>query len=279
MSLEIRNSADLIKPENLKFKVLIYSPPGGGKTTFASTAPNPGIAACETGQGKGIVSVADRNLDYVEPSSYQEIDQFCSGGLFRDKETLVVDSLTEMTRTFIKDYALSQVSRKHGDSEKRALGIPELDDYMAMAELTRRLMRKLLDQPKHIVVTAVEAGYEPPVIDMKHPDRNRAERIGGPDLPGVMRVAAPAMFDIVLRLVVRPRLLDNNNPKSRVNERFILTELDDKHAGKNRIVIAGKSVFPPEVPFNLDTGSGTFGWFLNRFIEAQAKKSTEQSRS
>ncbi len=268
MSLEIKNSRELVTPENLRLKILFYAPSGFGKTTFAGSALDPGFAVCETGQGKGLVSVADRGLSYVEPTSYQEFEAFCSGQVFKDKETLVVDSLTEMTRTFITDYAIGYVQRKQGNTEKRDLGIPELDDYQAIGALTRRLIRKLLDQPKHIVVTATEAAYDPPVMDPKNPARNRAERLGGPDLPGVMRVAAPAMFDITIRGVIKPRLLNPQDARSRVMERWLVTELDDKHAGKNRMVVAGKSVFPTEVKFDLNDGTGSFKWFLDRVVEA-----------
>ena len=157
MSLEIRNTKELIDPANLKLKILIYGLAGTGKTAWLSTVPGIGIAACETGLGSGLLTVADKDISFCVPSSYAEFEAIASGKVFGDKEAIGLDSLTEMVNTFVKERSLA-LPRARGESDKRKLGVPELDDYGTMGELTRRLLRKLIDSTptQHVIVTATE---------------------------------------------------------------------------------------------------------------------------
>lgn len=262
MSLTIRNTKELLSSSNLKLKILLYSISGLGKTTFCSTAPNPIIAACETGNGRGLQILADSGIDFVEPENYTELEQFCSGHVGKDKDTLIVDGFSYATDGIIKDYALT-VPRTQGNSLKRQMGSPEMDDYGTMAELERRLLAKLLSQDKHIIVTTLQDFYQPATAG-KDP---KPERVGGPDLPGMMRLGSAAMFDIVLKLDVRPVLLDPNNAKSRTIQRFFVTEGDGRYLAKSRFKSSKTNLFPPEVIFDLDKNIGTFDWFLSKALE------------
>ena len=266
MPLEIKKTNALINPKNLKLKVLLYGLAGSGKTSWMSTAPELGAGVCETGLGKGLLSVAAKDFEYCELNSYDDFNAFCSNVVFKDKQVLGLDSLSEMVRTFIKDKALS-IPRAKGESQKRQLGVPELDDYGIIAELTRKLLKKLLDQDKHIVVTS---GLR---IDKPDPENYQADMLIGPDLPGQMFLGSTAMFDLVLCLRTRAKLQNPKDAKSKYIERFILTESNGSGIiAKNRLSISGsKSFFPSEVIFNPETGEGTFPWFLNRAIEEYQK--------
>lgn len=234
--------------------MLVIGPPGAGKTTWISTAPNPGVAACETGFGSGILSIAQNSLDFCEPRSKQEFEQICTGQLFRDKQTIAIDSLTAMTRTFIKDYALG-FSRNRGNSEKRAAGVPELDDYQTMAAVTQNLLAKLLDLDKHIIVTVGQ----------------RAEKDGdgnikslGPDLPGALYLGAPAMFDACLFLKSRKVLRNPSDKKSEYVQRYFITENDGLHIAKCRSNSGGKALLAGEEIFDLQSGAGSFSNLLDK---------------
>jgi len=260
LSLQIQNTKTLIEPEKLKLKVLVYSLPGCGKTTWAGTAPNPGFAACETGHGNGLLSIADAGYDYVTPTSLSDFEAFAGGGIFKDKETLVLDSLSAMVKSFIKDFALA-IPRKQGDSEKRRKGVPELDDYGVMGEITRRTLGRLIDcnPDKHIIVTATER------YDKPDPENGQAELIIGPDLPGQMFLGSTAMFDIVLRLRTRPMLRDKNDAKSRYTERYFITQSDGKGTvAKCRNNVTLKPLLEQEEIFDPATGKGTFMDLLNK---------------
>jgi hypothetical protein len=240
--------------------MLIYGSSGSGKTLFASTAPNPIIAACETGHGNGLMTLASSGIPYVTPTSYSEIEQFCTGVGLEAYETIILDGFSYTTDTLVKDEALS-IPRQRGSSPKRDKGILELDDYGVLAELERKLLARLLCLDKHILVTALIDYYKPP-------SEGRPEQLGGPDLPGSMRAGATAMFDMVMKLESRPALRDARDPKSRYFQRTFLCENDGRFLAKSRLRNGTKNIFPTEVVFDPDKGVGTFQWFI-----AEATKS------
>lgn len=259
MALVERNTRDLISPDNLKLKILMYSLHGCGKTTFLSTVPDIAIGASETGHGNGLLGVATKGLTYAEINSYQDFDEFCSGGFGRDKSALGLDSLSDVVKTHIKAKALS-FPRKNGDTPKRLAGVPEIDDYGVMGELTRKLLRKLIDQDKHIVVTS---GLR---IDRPDLESGQTETLIGPDLAGQMFLGSTAMFDLVLCCRTRSVLDDPKDAKSRRTEYYYITNSPGNGIiAKNRLGIkAGVSFLPQEVIFNPTKGEGTFDWMLNK---------------
>ena len=264
MALVIQNSLALIDPANLKLKVLLIALPGFGKTTFIADAPKVLVGVSETGHGKGLLSVATKGVEFVEINSYTDFDAFCSGTVGKDKETLGLDSLSDMTKTFIREKALS-IPRTKGESQKRNMGVPELDDYGVIAEITRKLTKKFIDQPKHIVVTS---GLR---IDRPDPENMQAEILIGPDFSGQMFLGCTAMFDIVLIGRTRAMLRDPKDAKTRYTQRYWLTENTGGYIAKNRLSVGIGSFLPAELPYDLATGSGTFNDILTRSKEAYQK--------
>lgn len=256
MALVVRNTRDLPKPENYKMKLLVVGLPGSGKSTFLGTVPDIGIAACETGEGNGLLGLAQKGIDFVEPSNHAEFEIFCAGGVFKEKSALGIDSLTEMTKNHVQTAALA-IPRKQGDSMKRRMGVPELDDYGIMGEFTRRLLRKLIDQDKHIICTALLKVKEPP-------EGSAGETFIGPDLPGAMFLGAVAMFDLVLVLRTRPMLRDPKDAKSRYNQRYFVCEQQGQMLAKCRPSWSETSLLDQEEIFDLKTGQGTFPYLLDK---------------
>lgn len=263
MSLEVKNTKELLKPENIKLKILIMGLPGSGKTEWISEAPNVGVAACEVGHGKGLLTVAEKNIEYVEPTSMADFDAICSGQVFKEKETIVLDSLTEMTKTFVKEDAL-RVPRPRGQSARRARGVPELDDYGTMAEIVRRLLNKLIGLDKHIIATATLRFMQPDA------ETGRGAFLIGPDLPGQLFLGTTAMFDIVLCLKTRQKLRNPKDAKTRYTERYLLTEGDGTHVVKCRWVRNGRSLLDAEELFEKG-GRGTFKYILDKIKKGCAE--------
>lgn len=272
MALQVKNTKELIHPDKFKWKVLIFGLSGSGKTTWLSDAPNLGVAACETGEGNGLLSVASKGIDYVEPKTYQELEQIASGVVFKDKDSIAGDSLTDMSHTLVKDYALT-IPRTGGNSLKRAMGMPEQDDYGTMAELTRRLVRKFLDLDKHVIFTAGLRIQEP------NPETGQGQFLVGPNLPGQMFLGSCAMFDTVMCLKIRQKMRDPKDPKSKYTERYFVTAGDGKGLiAKCRAVIEGmpplleaEEVFVPKDQDPEGVGIGTFPVLLKKITEKYAE--------
>lgn len=265
MALLIKKVSDLVDPDDYKMKFLISSLHGEGKTTFVSTFPNVLIGACETGHGKGCMSIAGSDASMADLDSYADLDSFMSGSAMKDFDSLALDSLSDASSTLIKDKAIS-IPRAKGDTQKRNLGVAELDDYQVMGELTRKLVRKFIDLPKHIVCTTG--------LRIDKPDENsiQSEALIGPSLPGQMFLGSTAMFDLVLQLRHRDVLADPKDAKSRYTQRYFITENRGGVLAKNRLSVGGgKSFLPPEVIFDPSKNLGTFDYFYNAAIEAYKK--------
>jgi len=260
MSLVVRSTKDLLNPATYKAKILVVGAPGSGKTRFLSTVPGIGIAACETGEGNGLLTLGDPDIpkvDFVEPGNKDEFEAFCAGRVFKENPAVGVDSLTEMVRAHVQSFVLT-IPRRGFESEKRRMGVPEQDDYGTMGELTRRYLRQLLSLDKHVVCTAG--------IRIKEPNEANpsAETMIGPDLPGAMFLGAVAMFDIVVILRTRSVLRDPKDAKSRYLQRYFVCEPMGGMLAKCRPSWAKKSLLAPEEVFDLNTGAGTFPYFLNK---------------
>lgn len=265
MAIVRKNTSGLVTPDGIKLKILVYGLPGTGKTSFLGTVPNIGIGACETGLGRGLLSVAGENLEYAELNNLADVEELCVGKAFPDKEALGLDSLSFTCRTIIKDAAL-KIPRTRGDSDKRRQGIPELDDYMVMGEMGRRLLRALIAQPQHVVVTATEK-YKGPDLETGQGDAKT-----GPDLPGEMFEGSAAMFDFVFRLRTRQKLKMANDPKSRYTERYWITQPDGAGTiAKCRSNSKGVPFLDKEEIFDPSTGQGCFPFILNKILAGYNK--------
>jgi len=244
---------------------LIYGNPGLGKTEWASGADEPkgslGIVACETGHLNGQLTVAHKDIDMVFPSSYSELESVANGAVFKDKGALSLDSLSYMNKSFIKDAALA-IPRKGVDSPKRAQGVPELDDYGTMSEMTRRILAKLLAQDRHIICTATEKTITP------DPESGVTETTILPDLPGALAFTCTAMFDFVIRLKTRQKLADPRDPKSRFVQRFFITQPDGQGTiAKCRSNEKGVPFLDKEEVFDINSGQGTFQYMLEKILK------------
>lgn len=267
MSLIPKNSSDLIDPAKFRMKLLLCALPGTGKTEWVGTVPGVGVAACESGQGKGILTIASKGIPYVEPDNYKELESFCSGDVFKENSALAIDSISAMCRTFIKDYAINNFPRSRGETPKRRAGIPELDDYGTIGEVTRRLLAKLLSLDKHIIVTATLK-----LPTEANPEEGREAQPAMPDLPGQLALASAAMFDAVLIMRTRPALRDAKDAKSRYTQRYLMTQGSEKWVAKSRLTANGKALLAEEEVFDLDTGQGTFPWLMEKILKGYGIK-------
>jgi hypothetical protein len=269
-------TSELAEPSKHRWKVLIIGAPGSGKTTWAATAIDPAIAACETGVGSGLLTLAHNpGVMAVVPASFVDLrsvayDTFLP---FQKKQTRVLDSLTAMTKSFVKDHVLTAFSpRNQKEAARRQAGILTGFDYSDVADTVRTLLTKFLSIDAHIVVTA-----------LPKTEKDDAGNIISilPDLPGALAMGAPAMFDSVLHLKTRKVIRDPKDPRSAKIERYFITGADNIHVAKDRNSVNGRSFLNQEEIFDPETGQGTFTDLYSKILnghKAAQSKGASQSK-
>jgi AAA domain len=263
LSIKIKSTREYLDPSQFRLKALIYGVPGSGKTQWLGGLPveETGIAAAETGVGNGLLTIADKGYDHIVIETMGDLDAFCSGKIFPNKKILAIDSISAVARGIIKDAALS-IPRRGGESDKRKMGTPELDDYGTIASLTARFLNKLFacNMDKHIICTATEKWDRP-----NETDPPGTESYFGPNLAGQMFMESTALYDFVLRLRCRQQLKNPIDPKSRYLQRYFITDRDQNSLAKCRsnngrgIPLLGK-----EEIFDLETGAGSFTYIVDK---------------
>lgn len=202
------------------------------------------------------MTLADLNIDYITPENMAEIDGFLdpSCPLFRDKETIILDSASALSKSFVQKRAL-MIPRAQGSSEKRKLGIPEMDDYGIMGALTRTVFEKLLAMDKNIIVTAL--------LKEKMPNMETGKGVHaiGPDLPGEMFWTSTGMFDFVFRLDARRLRQKDGTYKV---ERFLTTQTDGVTIAKGRPTRDNQPILAVEEVVDLATGAGTVPYLMDK---------------
>jgi hypothetical protein len=189
------------------------------------------------------------------------MEKFAKGEVFPNKKILVLDNLSTMARTIVKDAALS-IPMSGGQSRSQ-FGVAELRDYMVMAEIIRKTLVVLINAnpTKHIVVCCHEK-YDRP----NENDAPGTESLVGPELSGQLFTAAPSMFDFVLRLRTRSLLRNPADPRSRYSQRYFQTNQERGVIAKCRATKNGKALLDQEEVFDLETGVGGFPYLLNKIV-------------
>lgn len=132
-----------------KLRVLIYGPPGSGKTWFGANMPKPYFISVD----KGLIGVkkAKLDVDYAECATFEDVEQviidITNGRRAGGRETLVLDHLTELTKP-VCEFVMKQENKKKMDLQAWGIAVDNL----------RRVLRMLLDLSNkyHIVVIAHE---------------------------------------------------------------------------------------------------------------------------
>lgn len=114
---------------------------------------------------------------------------------------------------------------------------------------------------KHVIVTAHERFDRP-----NDNDAPGTESFVGPELSGQMFLAAPSLFDFVLRLRTRSLLRNPADAKSRYAQRFFQTNQVPGVIAKCRAMVGKKALLDQEEVFDLDTGAGGFPFLLNKIV-------------
>lgn len=161
-----------------RMKILVYGPPGIGKTTFAVTGNghpdmNPTLVLNLEG---GLLSVASRgDVDSVRIENTAQMDEaFMSlhqrTPPFDQYKTVVIDSGSEFANRALQEWTARNMARQarkgRGDAD-RTLDDVQLEDYGKMTNQIRRIFSWFRDLPLHVIVTALDKNVYPPNADQR----------------------------------------------------------------------------------------------------------------
>ena len=137
MAITLKNTNDV---HQNRVKALVYGQAGAGKTTLATTMPNPIIISAEG----GLLSIAGSGIPYIEVSSMEQLNEAYNwvtsseGDKF---DSVVLDSISEIGEVVL-------THEKKVNKDGRAA-------YGEMATQMTSLIRSFRDLPnKHVLMTA-----------------------------------------------------------------------------------------------------------------------------
>jgi phage nucleotide-binding protein len=176
MAINLKNTSDV---HSNGVKILVYGHAGVGKTTLATTMPNPIIISAEG----GLLSIKDSNIPYIEVSNMDDLKEAYSwltsaeGQVF---ESVILDSLSEIGEVVL-------IHEKSVNKDGRAA-------YGEMATQMTALIRAFRDLPgKNVLMTAK--------VEKSQDETGRM--LYAPSMPGAkLGQALPYFFDLVLALRV-----------------------------------------------------------------------------
>jgi hypothetical protein len=125
-------------------KVVLYGPPGSGKTTAAATWPKPLFLSAES----GLLSVRDRDIDVWTIDKWEDLEE-AFVHLKHEKHdylSVVIDSLTEVQKK-LNEYLV----RKFPAMKRAYESLTSESDWGANISMMREKCRGFRDLPMHVV--------------------------------------------------------------------------------------------------------------------------------
>ena len=204
-----------------KLKMLIYGPPGVGKTTFAATANMHDLTkeVLFVNIEGGMLSIADTSkLGMKDPpkvtnmTSMDQLDAIfwylAKGG--HPFKSVCVDSLSELQLVNLDFVVNEQMQKK--DSKRESADDIWQDDYGRSTQFIRRVVRRFRDLPMHVFFTCHDASsQDDKKVETIHPaltPKLRTAVLGYMDVVGYLYMTTKADSDgkdvPVRRMLCRP---------------------------------------------------------------------------
>lgn len=234
-SLSIKNTKNLLNADT-RICTLLYAPAKFGKTELASslndfTLKRRGkptlIIASEVAEGGGCMTLNMKDIDYVMPKNWSEMESLLASLATNDVYGgVVLDNASDYVARIVKPHALA-FPTKEKVLGARTVGVPVRSDYQVMGECCRTQLNRLINLTnentpeafrKDLIVTAL----------MKEEKDNDGNITGiVPDLPGALAGAVVAMFNSVISIGVKNIMVKNVDGSSRrVPGRILYSQAD-----------------------------------------------------
>lgn len=234
-------------------KVLVYGPPGGGKTVFAATSPSPLMVNCERGVRSLLNHPELAHLPELPIDTFSDLDKLfweLKAGNSPEHETIVLDGFGELQKRALDE----QLDAAAAKDNKRNRFLPHQQDYLINTEAMRRLVWAFRELPRHLVLTC---------HDREEKDESTGVVHVRPDLPNKLSKTLEGIFDVVGYMTVEWAAGPDNQP---IQVRKLQIMPDRKVHAKTRV-----GNLPPVIE------NPTFQMFLNaQSVNTQGKESVAQ---
>lgn len=220
------NILDRIRPVSAPgpIKLLIYGPPGGGKTVFSASAPSPLMVDNEKGLRSLLNHPEYANLPSLPVEQFADLDKLfweLYAGKAHDRETIVLDGFGELQKRQLDEHMDGAFAANPG---KRTQFLPIQQDYLINTEIMRRLLWAFRELPRHLILTC---------HDREEKDDTTGLISIRPDLPQKLSKTLEGIFDVVGYMTFEWRLAADGKTAEPVRKLQIMP--DRKTHAKTRI--------------------------------------------
>lgn len=215
--------------------MLLYGEGGVGKTSFASTAPNPILADCEG--GTKYFGLRGINMAVAEITKWADMKEFLEA--LKDYDTAIIDPIGELMDK-LKRHMTGLNDRKLVQSD----GSPSMAGWGWLKQTMRSYIKVLRDSGKHVILIAHVAE-----------DKDEERTLKRPQIETKISQELVNMVDVVGYMTV---VKGEDNVEKRI---IIVDPSSDKYVAKDRTGQLGKIIEPDfSKIIKACQGTETFSW-------------------
>lgn len=211
-----------------RLKLLLYGPPGVGKTTLAAHAPKPFFVDLERSTETLRGDKRFAHVKFHKPKSMQEVDEIVKEFPKSEFETLVIDTGTRLQFFQIHENMVEVASK----NQSRDVHIPLFQEYRKSSEYLDEIFVKCQDMDKHLIIIAHERETTN--------DEGVVTKIS-PELTPAIAGRINGLLNVTAHYSIKPGI--GTNP----DKRILRVNPTGKIVAKNRLQIADSVIENPTI--------------------------------